>query len=295
MDCLQVALTIRTVTESINSIQRFREMNCSKANILPILGFVILIGFTFSDHSIGDVVSFDETFSGTGGTFDELGWLVTGQGHFETNGSGDQVYVLQSANGTDYDNIHRTVGAGSFRSEYKLVNPLGFLGFSSFGLLVQDVDGGPGGEDVVRLFLAEAPSQPGSLRAIFSSLTIGNTSITAGELILGNSVTELAFRLDYEMNLLGTGIFSASVDVNNSGNFQSLGSIDQNIYGVQASLDRALIMELSPFGSIPRIELDRASLTSVPEPLGLPVFALGIGLVMKRRLRSCSPGLVSRN
>lgn len=228
-----------------------------------------------------DITSFEESFSGNGGTFDVGGWSVVGQGQFATNVQGDQVYSMESQTNNDYDAISRTLGAGSFRSEFRITNPLIENNVTALGILINDqMDGFD--IDEVRLFLTESFDNPGQFKAIFSSTKNGELPVEAGELLLGENIDSVRFRLDHLMDQQGTGVFSAFVEVNESGNFMSLGTLGNSEYGIAASTNRQLIVNLFNFGSFPRVELDQVNFASIPEPNSCIVLACALPLFVMR-------------
>ncbi len=246
--------------------------------VIPVL---LMIGA--SSAASGQIL--DETLSGSGSFqsnagrpgFDNFGWFETGTvSGFSTNSFGEGVFgasVDGSSSGSS--GLFRTIGDQSFSTVVEFSNPvLSSGGLSNVQINVADRINSNTPADLVAIFVNRNGSE---YRAWFSSY-VNEESNYHNIVSLGNSLDRVTLRLDYVEDLVnGGGIFNAYYDVDESGSFTHLGSIDGTVYSTEATSNRtAFIGNVGDFGHAGSVEIDRFTINAVPEPSTLALFPIAI-------------------
>ncbi len=234
--------------------------------------------------------SLDETFSGSGTYaanngmpgFEIPDWNIAGNGGaFATNGFGEDVFHVES-NGTGQNGLFRLLGTEAFSVTAEFSNPdLGI--FSAAGINVAD------SPDVVGLSVLHSGSQ---FNASFAA-TVDGSFIGIANMGLGAAVDHFTLLLEYEPDQLnGGGLFNGYIDVNQSGSFTLVGTIDGTQYSSEASLTRTLFAGTSAFENQASVDLDRITISgsAVPEPTSATILVGSLlASLMRRRTRCRQP------
>jgi hypothetical protein len=228
---------------------------------------------------------FAETFSGAGPYssssgvpgFENTGWATSGNfGSFITNNNfGEQVYSISADPGDGLSGVFRTLGTGEFEIIAEFSN-LQLDQISTFGVQIAD------SPNVVGFNVIEQSS--GEFTTSFAA-TVGGQNYFPGNISLGNNVEQLTFRiLAQEDTVNGGSMFDFWIDVNESGVYQHVGSIDGTIYSIAPSEFRTVFLGGFPFSGDFYGEIDNLSISSVPEPATFSMVAIGlIGIAIRRR------------
>lgn len=227
----------------------------------------LLAAITTTANRAEAVNVFTETFDGQ---FDNTWTTIGDGGTFTTNGFSENVLAVSSSSaGADQDGISRVLGDGPFQALVEISNPS--LGSTLASAVMRITDNG--GDDTVYIGLQGASG--GGIDLSFG-YGIGAPILptVVGFVPLGGVTNMLTLKLIHEPDTInGGGIFSAFYDIDESGTFLSLGSIDGTDYTTDGAASRKLLLTTQVFGSTADMELDYAQV--VPEPASIWLAALG--------------------
>ena len=217
---------------------------------------------------------FVETFDG--GAFDVSGWNFQGtSGTFLTNGFGEEVFELTNTTAPQ-DVIFRLVGDGDFEWVTEISNPR----VSSGRVQLRVVD--DGGQDFLALSVDSGGG--GTLDAELLHVLDGTTQPVTGTVNLGSNVDMVTLRVLHQGATAGLGgTYTAEVDVNESGVFQTIGSINEPTFAATNSRN----INLAVFNGA-GAQFDFTSIqTPIPEPTTSALIPIGAVtcLVYCRRMR----------
>lgn len=102
---------------------------------------------------------------------------------------------------------------------------------------------------------------------------------------LGSNVDQFTIRaLIQDDTINGGTMFDFWIDINESGNFQHVGTIDGTFYTSGYTSGRNIFLGTYSFSGTTSVELDRLTISSIPEPATFALFGFAaIGLVSTRR------------
>ena len=263
-------------------------MNASKLiSRLPRLNSlcVLLVVFVMQNAANADVLV-NETFSG-GGVYSAAGgasgfenpdWFNSGNvGSFTTNGFGEQVYSVSSPANNQYDGIQRLIGPEPVEIIAEFSNPQ-ITGLGLIGMQLTDTP------DNVTFFIK---NNGGNLETSFTGTANGN-NFFPGDMDLGSNVDQFTIRaLVQDDTVNGGTMFDFWIDVNESGNFQHVGTIDGTFYTSGHTPGRNIFLGTYAFTGTSSVEIDRLTISSIPEPATFSIFGVAaVGLALSRRRRS---------
>ena len=259
-----------------------RLFNKTNRHILLAIAACCFIG----QNALADVL-IDETFSG-GGTFnasggasgfENPGWFNQGNvGTFNTNGFGEQVYSVSSPTNFQYDGVSRAFGPSS--DPIEIVAEFSNAQISNVGLMGLQVTDSP---DYVTFFIKKSGAN-------FATSFVGhanNQDYFHGDLNLGSNLDHFTVRALIQDDLVNGGtMFDFWIDVNESGNFQHVGSIDGTFYTSGYTSGRNVFAGSYSFSGTASVDIDRLTISSIPEPATFSILALGlVGMAMRRKRR----------
>ena len=258
----------------------------SKCARLSSLFVIMLFGLT-TNQGYADVVV-DETFSGSGGFaasggatgFENPGWSNIGNvGTFTTNGFGEQVYSVTSPSGTQYAGVYRFFGPSPdpMLIEAEFSNPQ----FGASGLIGLQVTDSP---DSVTFFI----KNQGSGYSTSFGASVGGDLQFPPPLDLGSNLDHFTVRALIQDDIVNGGtLFDFWIDVNESGQFQHVGTIDGSFYTSGYTATRNVFAGAVSFAGPTSVDIDRLTISTIPEPATYSLIAIGLVATAFRRKRYC--------
>lgn len=258
-------------------------LNCARLSCMFVFTLLVL-----NNNQLSADVVVDETFSGSGGFtasggatgFENPGWANIGNvGTFTTNGFGEQVYSVTSPSGTQYAGVYRLFGPSTdpMLIEAEFSNPQ----FGTSGLIGLQVTDSP---DSVTFFIK---NQGNEFSTSFGASVGGDLQFPPA-IDLGNSLDHFTVRALIQDDIVNGGtLFDFWIDVNESGRFKHVGTIDGSFYTSGYTATRNVFAGAVSFSGPTSVDIDRLTISTIPEPATFSLLAIGFIATAIRRKRSC--------